>query len=51
MLNQAQAAADQAHLAMTQAEASLALIDIQIAKLTITAPANGVILTNVHPTG
>jgi HlyD family secretion protein len=45
VLYQAQAAADQALLAVTQAEASLALIDTQIAKLTITAPANGTILT------
>jgi HlyD family secretion protein len=44
-LRQAQVAADQAHLAVTQAEASLALIDTQIAKLTITAPADGTILT------
>ena len=33
-------------MAVTQAEASLALIDIQIAKLTITAPADGIILTS-----
>lgn len=45
VLNQAQAAADQAALAITQAKASLALIDIQITKLTITAPADGVVLT------
>jgi multidrug resistance efflux pump len=45
ILHQALAAADQAHLTITQAEASLALIDIQITKLTITSPANGVILT------
>jgi multidrug resistance efflux pump len=46
VLHQAQAAADQAALAVTQAEASLALIDTQIAKLTITAPADGTILTS-----
>jgi HlyD family secretion protein len=45
VLHQALAAADQAQLAVTQAEASLALIDMQIAKLTITAPVNGTILT------
>ncbi len=45
VLTQAQAATDQANLAVKQAEANLALIDIQIAKLTITAPATGVILT------
>jgi multidrug resistance efflux pump len=46
VLHQAQAASDQAHLAVTQAEASLALIDIQISKLIIFAPTNGVILTS-----
>lgn len=46
VLHQAQAAADQAALAATQAEASLALIDTQIAKMTITAPADGTILTS-----
>jgi multidrug resistance efflux pump len=50
-LDQAQAAADQAHLAVTQAEASLALIDTQIAKLTVTAPADGVILTRAIQPG
>jgi len=45
VFHQAQAAADQAHKAVTQAEASLALLDTQIAKLTITAPADGTILT------
>jgi HlyD family secretion protein len=44
-LNQAMAAEDQANKAVIQAEASLALIDAQIAKLTVTAPADGVILT------
>jgi multidrug resistance efflux pump len=51
VFNQAQAAADQAHSAITQAKASLALIDIQIAKLTITAPSNGVILARSIQTG
>ena len=46
VLNQAQAAADQAVQAVAQAKASLDLIDIQIAKLTITAPAEGVILSS-----
>ncbi|MDP2993806.1 MAG: efflux RND transporter periplasmic adaptor subunit, partial [Anaerolineales bacterium] len=45
VLHQAQAAADQAALAATQAEASLALMDTQISRLTITAPADGTILT------
>jgi len=46
VLQQAQAAADQAAKAVAQAEASLALTDTQIAKLTITAPADGTILTS-----
>ena len=44
-LNQAQAAAGQSALAVTQAQASLALLDVQIAKLTVKAPSDGVILT------
>jgi HlyD family secretion protein len=41
---------DQAKTALAQAEASLALLDAQIAKLSIFAPMNGVILTrNVEP--
>jgi len=46
VLRQAQASADQAALAVTQAEASLALIDTQIARLTVTSPADGTILTS-----
>lgn len=38
-------ALDQAKTAVAQAEASLALIDAQIEKLTIAAPADGVVLT------
>ena len=45
LLHQAQAAADQAALVVTLSEASLRLIDTQIAKLTVTSPANGTILT------
>ena len=45
VLHQAQAAANQAPLAIAQAEASLALIDTQIAKLTVSAPTDGVILS------
>jgi HlyD family secretion protein len=41
----AAAAVDQAAQAVIQAEASLALLDAQIAKLTVTAPADGVILS------
>jgi HlyD family secretion protein len=49
-LDQANAAAAQAKTAIGQAEANLALIEAQLAKLTVTAPANGVILTrNVEP--
>jgi len=51
VLRQAQAAADQTAPAVSQAEASLALIDIQIAKLIITAPADGTILTSAIQPG
>ena len=44
-LRQAQASADQATLAVTQAQANLVLLNEQIAKLTIQAPSDGVILT------
>lgn len=44
-LRQADAVAAQAQLAIAQAQASLDLIAVQIAKLTITAPSDGVILT------
>lgn len=43
-------AVDQAQMAVTQAKASLGLIDAQIAKLTVYVPMAGVILTrNVEP--
>jgi HlyD family secretion protein len=43
-------ALDQSKFALAQAEASLALIDAQIAKLTVNAPMSGVVLTrNVEP--
>ncbi len=49
-LNQAKAAMEQAEAAVKTAEANLALIDTQIAKLTIYAPMDGIILTrNVEP--
>ena len=49
-LEQAQSAVDQAKTAIGQAEANLALIDTQIAKLTIYTPMDGVILTrSVEP--
>jgi multidrug resistance efflux pump len=44
VFHQAQAAAEQAHTTVAQAEASLALLDIQISRLTITAPADGTVL-------
>ena len=46
ILHQAQSVADQAYQAVTQSQAGLALIDAQIARLTITAPADGTILTS-----
>ena len=44
-LAQAQAAADQAGQAVSQAEANLALLDVQITKLTVLAPSAGIVLT------
>lgn len=50
VLEQAQSAVDQAKTAIGQAQANLDLIDIQMTKLTIYAPMDGVILTrNVEP--
>ena len=49
-MEQAQAAADQAQKAVEQAQANLKLIDTQIAKLSVYAPATGTILTrNIEP--
>jgi len=49
-VNQAQAAADQAALSIMQAQDNLALLDVQIGELTVTAPADGIILTrNIEP--
>jgi HlyD family secretion protein len=49
-LHLAEIASDQAALAVPQAEAALALIDAQIAKLTVKAPSDGVVLTrSVEP--
>ena len=46
----AQKALDQAQAATQQAEANLGLLDVQLAKLTVYAPASGTILTrNVEP--
>jgi HlyD family secretion protein len=44
-LDQAKAAVSQAENAVRQAEANLSLLDTQMAKLTVTAPMDGVILT------
>lgn len=46
VVNQAVEAAAQAQKAVAQAQANLALIDVQISKMTVTAPADGVILTS-----
>jgi len=49
-LEQANSALQQAESAVRQAEANLALLDTQLAKLTISAPMDGMILTrNVEP--
>jgi HlyD family secretion protein len=49
-LNQAKDGVQQAQGALNQAKANLALIDTQLAKLTVFAPMDGVILTrNVEP--
>lgn len=49
-LDQAKAAMEQAQAAVNTAQANLDLIDTQIAKLTVNAPMDGVILTrNVEP--
>jgi HlyD family secretion protein len=50
-LTQGNLAIFQAHEALILAEANLALIDVQIAKLTIIAPADGVVLTRTIQPG
>jgi HlyD family secretion protein len=50
MVDQAQAAYDQSQKAVIQAEANLALLDTEIAKLTVSSPMVGVVLTrNMEP--
>jgi HlyD family secretion protein len=50
VVDQAQAAYDQSQKAIEQAKANLSLLDAQIAKLTIYAPMDGVVLArNVEP--
>jgi HlyD family secretion protein len=51
VLNQAVEAAVQAQKAVAQAQANLDLIDVQIGKLTVTAPGDGVILTRAIQPG
>jgi HlyD family secretion protein len=49
-LEQAKAAAEQAHIAVSQAQANVVLLEAQITKLTIYAPVDGTLLTrNVEP--
>ena len=49
-LEQAKAAAEQAHIATSQAQANLELLDTQISKLIVYAPMDGVVLVrNVEP--
>jgi HlyD family secretion protein len=50
-LDQAQFAAEQSRSAVQQAESNLKLIEAQIAKLTITAPTDGMILTRAVEPG
>ena len=50
VVDQANAAAAQAAAAISQAQANVDMLDAQIAKLTVTAPVDGVIFTrNVEP--
>jgi HlyD family secretion protein len=51
VLDQAKAANDQAQAAVRGAAANLALIDAQIAKAVVTAPADGVVLTRAVEPG
>jgi multidrug resistance efflux pump len=50
-LEQARVAADQSALAVDQAKANLNLIDVQLDKLSILAPADGVLMTRLVETG
>lgn len=50
VVDQAQAATQQAHEGVEQAKANLALLDVQMEKLTVYSPENGTVLTrNVEP--
>jgi RND family efflux transporter MFP subunit len=50
-LRKAELAAQQARLSVSQAQANLDLLEVQIAKLTILAPVDGIILTSTVKTG
>ncbi len=50
-VDQAKAAAEQAQKAVEQAQANLDLLNAQVAKLTITAPSDGVVLTRAVEPG
>jgi HlyD family secretion protein len=50
-LEQAKLAAEQARLAVSQAQANLDLIDTQMGKLTVSAPADGIILSRLVEPG
>lgn len=50
-LDQAQAAADQAGQAVAQAESSLALVDVQLDKLTVLAPFDGLVMSRAVEVG
>jgi HlyD family secretion protein len=50
-LDQAKTAAQQAHVAVNQAQANLDLIDTQMAKLTISSPQDAVVLTRLIEPG
>jgi HlyD family secretion protein len=50
-LEQAQAAAAQAHTAVAQSQANLDLIDAQISKTIVTSPVDGVVLTRAAQPG
>ncbi len=51
VLEQAQSAAAQAKIAINQAQANLDLMDAQIAKVAVTAPVDGVVLTRAAEPG
>jgi multidrug resistance efflux pump len=50
-INQAQSGVSQAQAALAQAQAALKLIDVQISKTTVTAPAAGIVLSRPQNPG